>query len=61
MNDAKRSFSGLAVTVFFVAAIAIPPQARSAAINEEIANGLDPVTTGQAPGNYAGGTLLSRE
>jgi hypothetical protein len=60
MNHSKRFLGGLAVGVAFAASLAFQ-QARAAASDEEIANGLDPITTGQAPGNYAGGSLLAGE
>jgi hypothetical protein len=60
MNHSKRFLGGLAISVAFAASFAFQ-QARAAASDEEIANGLDPVTTGQVLGNYAGGTLLPGE
>ena len=62
MNRTKRSFNGLAATAFFVGSIALSTLAAFAtATDYEIANGLDPVTLGQAPGSYTGGTLLPGE
>jgi hypothetical protein len=61
MRDSKRVLVRFVVPLLFAAAAVTPSVAQSAPGDEEIANGLDPITLGQASGNYAGGTLIAGE
>jgi hypothetical protein len=61
MKDSKRAFLRFAVPVAVAAALAVSIVARSASVDADIANGLDPVTLGLEIGNYPGGTVLAGE
>lgn len=50
-----------AISALFAVALATPLTAASAPTDEEIANGLDPLTLGQVIGSYPGGKVLAGE
>jgi hypothetical protein len=59
--NTQRLFIRTAASALLALALAAPLEAVSAPSDEEIANGLDPITLGQAIGNFAGGTVLTGE
>ncbi|HET7763790.1 MAG TPA: hypothetical protein VFK92_01725 [Burkholderiales bacterium] len=61
MKSMQRFLAQISIPAFFAAALAMPLAAVSAPSDEEIANGLDPLTTGQVVGSYPGGKLLDGE